>query len=127
MTEKQLEKDIKVYKAYLETHKNKETVVEVADRFEITRGAVYEAVKRVRQGNNAKIRKGVERAKFNCLWRYRYRPRFLALPDNKELAEQELKEIIVGMRKDGFPVKQIAERLGKQRQFIYHRLYKYQI
>lgn len=127
MTEKQLEKDIQVYKAYMEAHKNRETVFDVADRFDMTRGAVYEAVRRIRQGNNAKIRRGVARAHFNCLWRYRYRPRFLAMPDNQELAEQELVEIIKGMRKDGFPVKQIAERLGKQRQFIYHRLYKHKI
>jgi predicted transcriptional regulator len=121
------DRDIQIYKEYLDRRKNRETVAEIAARHAISRSAVYETVRRIRFGNTSKIRRGLSKAHFNYMWQFRYKPRFLGLPEDKEEAERELVEIIKGMRKDGFPITQIAAKLGKQRQYVYHRIYKHKI
>jgi len=116
--------EIKIYQAYvlMKTDHSK-TVQEVANEFGITRNGVYEIVRRIEGGNVAKIRKCKAEANLQCLWEYKYKARYLALPkDRKESTIKALQTLIKEMAKDTFPVAQIARRIGKDRSTVIHHL-----
>ena len=92
--------------------------------FSISRSYFYDLIKRIEKGDTVKIKKCLKKGHFACLWSFKYQPRYLCLPKNREKATiQELKAIIAGMKKDKFPIAQIAFLLGKKdRSTIIHHL-----
>ena len=70
---------------------------------------------------------GAERGKrkghFNVLGLFKYQPRYLCLPKNREASTiTELKKIIKEMKKDKFSIAKITELIGKERSTIIHHL-----
>lgn len=118
------DRDTEVYRAYILAKADpKKTVVSVARELGITRNVLYEIVRRVEHGNTAKIRKCTEKSRLDCLWEYKYKARFLAIPkDRKEGSVLALRALIKEMHTDDFGVSDIAARIGKDRSTIIHHL-----
>ncbi len=118
------DRDIEVYRAYILAKADpKKTVVSVARDFGITRNVLYEIVRRIENGNTAKIRRCTEKARIDCLWEYKYKARFLAIPkDRRESSVLALRSLIKEMNADEFTVSDIAARIGKDRSTVIHHL-----
>lgn len=116
--------EIQIYQAYLQTkERNGKTAVQVARDFGITRSGLYEIVRRIENGNVAKIRRCTEQSKLDCLWEYKYKARFAAIPkDRKATSVNVLRALIRDMHKDEFPIAQIASRIGKDRSTVLHHI-----
>lgn len=116
--------EIAVYRAYIEAKADpKITITSVAKDFGITRAGLYEIVKRIENGNVAKIRRCTEQSRLECLWEYKYKARFQAIPkDRKPSSVNALKELINDMNKDNFPILTIAWRIGKDRSTVLHHI-----
>lgn len=118
--------EIEIYKAYIEAKTDKKrTIIQVAKDFGITRNGLYEIVRRIENGNTSKIRACTEKSRLDCLWTYKYKARFLSLPNNrKESTVEMLTKIIKEMKKDKFSVSLIASLIGKDRSTVLHHLEK---
>jgi len=118
--------EIAVYKAYIEAKSDKKkTVTSVATDFGITRNGLYEIVRRIESGNTHKIRTCTEKSRLDCLWQYKYKARFMAIPNNrKEGSIELLTKLVREMNKDKFPTSQIATLIGKDRSTVLHHLEK---
>lgn len=116
--------EIAIYQAYLLTKtEGGKTAIQVARDFGITRSGLYEIVRRIEHGNPAKIRRCTEKSKLDCLWEYKYKARFAAIPkDRKEGSVVALRSLIKDMHKDKFPVAHIATRIGKDRSTVLHHI-----
>lgn len=119
-------KDIEIYKDYLVAKYEKETTItEVAAKHHITRNGLYELVRRIENGNVAKIKQELKDNRYQVYWKYKYEPRYLALPKSrKPWVMAELRKIINDMAEDEFSVSKISELLGKDRSTILHHLDK---
>lgn len=116
--------EIAVYRAYIEAKADpNRTVAEVATVFGITRSGLYDIVRRIENGNVAKLKRCTEQSKLDCFWEYKYKARFSAIPkDRKEGSVVVLRKLIGDMHKDGFSISGIAERVGKDRATVLHHL-----
>lgn len=116
--------EIAVYKAYLLTKTEKgKTAVQVARDFGITRSGLYEIIRRIENGNVAKIRRCTEQSKLDCLWEYKYKARFAAIPkDRKAASVDALRLLIRDMHKEKFPIANIAARIGRDRSTVLHHI-----
>jgi len=115
--------EIKVYRAYIEAKADPhKTVTGVAKSFNITRSGLYEIVNRIENGNVSKIRTCTENSRLDCLWTYKYKLRFDAIPkDRKESSILALRSLIKDMSIDRFNNSKISSRIGKDRAtIIYH-------
>lgn len=117
-------KDHEIYRAYTEAKADpKKKIGDVFKRFGISRGQLYEVIRRVEQGNPARIERDTEKGRLAALWEHKYKARFLALAkDRRPATIAELRSIIRGMDKDGFPQTRIATLLKKERSTIIHHL-----
>lgn len=117
-----------VYREYVKAKAGgfkKKTAAQVARDFEITRDALYELVRRVEKGDAVKLRKCTEKSRLDCLWRYKYELRFLAIPKNRKPATVKmLAKLVKEMAQDEFPVARIAAYVGKDHSTIIHHLEK---
>lgn len=124
----QTKKDIQIYQAYLYVSHNpkaKGGMRGICHEFAISRGTLYEVVERVKHGNPSRIKRAMEEARLEILWKYKYQPRYLAVSkDRKAFTVEMLKEIIIEMDTDGFPTTGIADLLKKHRSTIIHHLSK---
>lgn len=117
--------DSEVFSAYLGAKSSGETITDLSKRLKMTRNQLYRVVARVRHGNPARAKICIEKGRFACLWEWKYRSLFDALPkDRKPATVDELRKLIRRMYKDKFPVKQIARLLGKDRSTVLHHLGK---
>ncbi len=119
--------EIEVYKAYIgaKNSKGKKTVTSVATDFGITRNGMYEIVRRIESGNVHKIRTCTEQSRLDCLWKYKYKAWYSAIPNNrKEESIAMLTDLIKKMSKDKFSSAQIASLIGKDRSTVLHHLGK---
>jgi DNA-binding MarR family transcriptional regulator len=99
--------DIEVYKAYIRAKDAKGySVVSLCKRLRITRSVLYEVVKRVEQGDEIQLNRCLTKAKYDCLWQYRYFRRFTVG------GKVGLKRLIKDMHRDGFGVRDIARRVS---------------
>lgn len=116
-------KDIEIYKKYMEAQESGELITDLCDKLGISRTALYDALRRVRNGDTAKLNRCIKLGRLECLWFYKYHPRYSVLPKNRRKSTvAELKSIINDMRDDGFPVMTIAKKLKKPRSHIQHHL-----
>lgn len=117
--------DIKIYKRYLETKEQKGRIGDLLGEFNISRGTLYDVIRRVQVGDTKALRRCLAVGKFECIWEHKYRARFLSLPkDRSATTVKELHAIIWYMKADGFAVTMIAKKLGKERSTILHHLNK---
>lgn len=121
---KQKHRDIDIYRDYVLAKSDpKLTVISVAKKHGITRNVLYDIVRRIENGNVAQLRRCTEKSRMDCLWEYKYKPRFLAIPrDRKESTVLMLRKLIREMDKDGFKVSHISTRIGKDRSTVLHHL-----
>lgn len=112
--------EIEVYRAYIRAKGDpKTTVTDVANDFMITRTAVYDIVKRIENGNVSKIRRCTENSRVDCLWEYKYKARFLAIPKDRKVGSvNALRALINDMKGDKFPVSKISTLTGKDRSTV---------
>lgn len=117
--------DIHIYKQYLEVKENNGRIGDILTDFNISRGTLYNIIRRVQVGNTNALRRCMKVGRLECLWEHKYGLRFSALPDNRAgKTVAELQKIIWGMKKDGFPVHLIAKKLKKERSTILYHLAK---
>ncbi len=119
--------EIEVYRAYIEAKsaKPKRTAMSVATQFGLSRGGLYEIVNRIENGNASMIRRCTESSRLDCLWEYKYKAQFLAIPDDrKEATIEMLTKLIKDMSADRFPTVNIAARVGRDRSTVIHHLEK---
>lgn len=117
--------DIKIYKRYLEVKTGNGKVNDIFKEFGISRTSLYDAIRRVQNGNIAAMKRALKACYLECFWEYKYKPRFLALPNNqKPETLAEFRRIISEMKDDKFPVTEIAHRLQKVRSTILYHLSK---
>ena len=116
--------EVGIYRAYIEAKEDpKQTITAVAEKFNITRAGLYEIVKRIEKGNPSKIRICTERSRLDCLWQYKYKARFEAIPKNRNKGSIiALKSLIKDMHADDFPTLRISVSLGKDRSTILHHI-----
>jgi predicted DNA-binding protein YlxM (UPF0122 family) len=115
-------RDFAIYKLYLESRINDTSIQNIANMYGITRQAVYDAIKRVRRGNVAKIRSELIKARNEILWKYQFQPMFELFPKLKRgMTNPDMRPLIVSMHKAGFPKTLIAQKLDMQRSSVdYH-------
>ena len=114
-----------IYQRYLETKEKGERVGDLLNEFNISRGTLYNIIRKVQTGDTTALRKCLTVGRFECLWLHKYKARFSALPENRaSTTVAEVQKIIWGMKKDGFPVHLIAEKLCKERSTILYHLAK---
>lgn len=121
-----MDQDIEIYRDYLiAKHDPKVTISSVAVKHGITRNGLYEMIKRMENGNVAKIKQALRDARYKVYWDYKYKARFLALPkDRKPHTIIELRKLINDMAKDEFGVSKVSELIGKDRSTVLHHLEK---
>lgn len=117
--EKDEMRDYAIYKLYLESRVNQTSVQNIANMYGMTRQGVHEVVRRVRQGNQAKIRSELVKARNEILWKYQFEPMFRLFPKLKRgLTNPDMKTLVTAMHKAGFPKTLIAKKLDMQRSSI---------
>lgn len=118
--------EVALYKAYIEAKNTKgKTIISVATDFGISRWGLYEIIRRIESGNVSKIRRCTEKSRLNCLWQYKYKARFMAIPNNrKEGNVVMLTKLIQEMSADDFPTSEIATLINKDRSTVLHHLAK---
>lgn len=115
--------DIKIYQRYLEIKAVKGKVNAIFKEYGISRQTLYDAIRRVQNGDGAALKRCLTASKFECLWEYKYQARFLSLPTNRKVSTiNEFRSIISDMKKDGFPASLIADKLKKERSTIFYHL-----
>lgn len=111
----------KLYREYIVTPHGMRSAL--ARRYKITTSYMYDVVKKIRQGNEAKMQKCIATSRFMCIYEYKYRIRYEALPKNRHQETiNELRAIIREMRKEKFPTTLIAKLLRKDTSTIIHHL-----
>lgn len=124
----QTKRDVKIYQTYLylaraERSDKNAMVMRMCADFGVSRGTLYQAIRRIRDGNQAKIQKAMEDARLDVMWRYKYQPRYASLlKDRRPDTIRELRDIIRDMDANGFPQALAARLLGKDRSTIIHHL-----
>lgn len=115
---------LELYKAYIKAKSNpKKTMVSLAKDFKITRNALYSIVREIEVGNEKKVERCAKKSKLECIWEYRYKPRFIALEEGRTKETVEvLKEIIISMKKDGFNIAEISRKVKRDRATVLHHL-----
>lgn len=117
--------NVKIYKRYLEVKENKGRVGDLLGEFNISRGTLYDVIRRVQVGDTKALRRCLNRSQLECIWEHKYKIRYISLPKNRSTTTvTELQKIIWGMKDDDFPVFTIASKLGKERSTILHHLAK---
>lgn len=107
-------KDSALYREYKKAQASGETIKTLSERLGIARATIYLVVKRVKEGDKVKLKNCVKESGLACIWEHMYKSRAEALADGRDKETvAELKEIIRGMRKDGFSSAEIGRRLGK--------------
>ena len=121
-----MKKDSQVYREYVKAMSpggGGATIL--AKRLKMRRDQLYRIVRRVRDGNPAQAKICMKKGSLECLWMWMFQSRYEALPrDRKPATVKELRDIIHSMQREGFPVKQIARLLGKDRSTVLHHLGK---
>lgn len=119
-----MNKDALIYREYLEVQADpKRGTQEVLNKFGISRGHLYNVIRRVLNGNPSRIKRELEKARLSILWEHKYKVRFMALPKNRNAATiAELRLIVRAMDRDRFPQAYIAQFLKKDRSTIIHHL-----
>ncbi len=111
--------DAKIYRAYIIAKEKGIPIGTIANSFEISRSALYDAVTRVKNGNIVKIRQCIEKSRNECLWTHKYKARVESLPKKHNIGTRdELKEIINDMLADGFVELEIAKRVNRDRGLV---------
>lgn len=115
---------LEVYKAYIKAKSEPQTrISDVAKSFKITRNALYAIVREIETGNERMVAKCTAKTRLECIWEYRYKPKFLALEIGRQKETVSLlKEIIIGMKHDGFNTAQISRLVERDRATVLHHL-----
>lgn len=114
---------LEVYKAYIKAKSEHTKISDVAKTFKITRNALYAIVREIETGNERMVAKCTAKSKLECIWEYRYKPKFLALEEGRQKETVSLlKEIIIGMKQDGFNIAEISRRVERDRATVLHHL-----
>ena len=117
-----MKNDLEIYRSFLQLPRYASRSA-FCKRQRISRDTLYKIIKRVRHGNRWKIRVCTLKGRLGCLWEYKYKLRYLALPrDRRPWVVRELRNIIKSMASDGFNQRQIALHLKKDRSTIIHHL-----
>lgn len=114
--------DSQVYYAYIEAKRTgKKTAIQVARELGITRDCLYKTVTRVALGNQKQIKICTEEYRMDCLWRWKYRARFLAIPKTRQrFVVDMLKKLMRDMKKDKFSESDISRFTEKDRATVRH-------
>lgn len=98
----------------------------IAAKHGISRQAVYSLVGSVRDGSVAARKTCEESVRLECLWVSKYKEWSEAIPDElrNPYVLDEYKSMLRAMKKDGFPMADMARRLGKDNATIRHHLKK---
>jgi hypothetical protein len=124
MTNKNNINEVEVYKAYI---KAKDTtgysLRSFCKRLGISTTKLYAVVKRMEEGDEIQLDRCLNKNKYDCIWTYRYARRFnLILELEKDKVAKPLGKLIREMHRDGFGVRDIARRVGRDPSTVMYHL-----
>lgn len=106
--------EIEVYKAYIEARDTGESIVSLAKELGIDRQRIYAVVNKIRNGNETQLERCLAHGRYDCMWKWRYEQRFLTFTEESGAkSTKQLKSLVRDMHKDGFGVRDISRRIGK--------------
>lgn len=117
--------DIQIYRAFLDAKSDPtKKTSDLPAKLGITHWKLYNVVNRIKKGDMVKINRCTTLGRWECLWEYKYKIRYQALPKGRKAATiAELRELIREMRyTDQFPQSLIAKLMKKDRSTIIHHL-----
>lgn len=115
--------DAEIYRDYVVSKASDRGIGDLLLKHGISRSNLYNIVGRVRDGNQSRIKRDVEKARFAALWEHKYQARFLSIPKNRNAETVvELRALIRDMQKDGFSQLLTSTLLGKDRSTVIHHL-----
>ncbi len=104
--------EVEVYRSYVKAIGTKGySVTKLCKKLGIPRPTLYAIVKRVENGDEIQLQRCLNKSRYDCLWEYRYKRRFVLLQDDNNIGQ--LKTLIKDMRKDGFGLRDISRRINK--------------
>lgn len=113
---------LQIYKEYISKPKNLK-VEDLAKKFGIKKAWLYQIIKQVEEGDLKKINVCTESSRLNCLWVYKYKTQYDAIPKGRSKESITLlKKLILAMKKDKFTKSLIAKLLKKNHTTIIHHL-----
>lgn len=118
-----MDKKYKIYGDYIKKGPN-ETVETIAERYGVSRRAVYQAIDQVRAGSVNEFKVCTADLRLHCLWQTKYCARFKTLnemPKTRAVTD-ELCLMYRNMVDDGFTPYRIAKLTNKDNATIRHHL-----
>ena len=118
--------EIEIYKAYLAVKGMKGNfITDLCRRLNVPRSVLYAIVKRVEGGNEVQLQRCLGKSKYECLWKFRYQQRFFLIDDlHTDQYPKQIRSLIKEMHKDGFGVREIGRRIGKDASTVKYHLNK---
>lgn len=118
--------EVEVYREYLKALGTKgSTVTKLSKELGISRAKLYVIVNKVEEGDEIQLNRCLTKGRYNCLWEYRYQRRFFVIEETSGDKHSQLtKALIRDMHKDGFGVRDIARRVGKDPATVSYHLKK---
>lgn len=115
--------EIEVYKAYVKALGTKGyTVTKLCTKLGIPRPTLYNIVKRVEEGDEIQLQRCLNKGRYDCLWEFRYMRRFSIINEDSANYSNQIKKLIRDMHKEGFGVRDISRRVGKDPSTVMHHL-----
>ena len=115
--------EIEVYKAYVKALGTKgSTVTKLCKKLGIPRPTLYSIVKRIEEGDEIQLQRCLNKGLYDCLWEFRYMRRFAIISEESDKYAGQIKKLIRDMHKDGFGVRDISRRVGKDPSTVMHHL-----
>ena len=108
--------EVKIYKAYVKAKVTKGySVIKLSEKLGISRQVIYSIVRRIEKGNENQLNICLTKSKYDCLWEYKYKQRFLVVKEmrGKDYSKQ-IKLLVQEMHnEDGFGIRDISRRFKK--------------
>lgn len=113
---------LQIYKEYINRPKTV-SLQQLAKKHNLTRAGLYYIVKKIEGGDEGKIKRCTEQSRQACLWEYKYKNRYNAIPKGRGAESmKQLKRLILEMKNDKFSMSMIAHFLKRDRTTILSHL-----
>ena len=119
--------EVEVYRAYLKAKGTKGySVTKLSKKLGIPRATLYVIVNKIEKGDEKQLNRCTEQSKYDCIWKYRYERLFFVIEEEHgETYSEQIKTLIYEMKCDGFGIREIARRIGKDASTVKYHLKSY--
>jgi len=116
--------EVEVYKAYIKAKDIKGYSLRgFCKKLNISSTKLYSVIEHIEKGDEIQLNRCLTKTKYDCIWEYRYARRFHLISDlSDEKCIEPLRKLIKAMHKDGFGVRDIGRRVGRDVSTISYHL-----